>query len=179
MLMRILRPWLQFLIAIALMSAACSGGGGSHATPAPTDSPPSIEAIRAYIGQGFINQEIGYELTLIDNFRDPVQVIALADKCAANDAGGLAAEDPNFWPTVLGNCFTAGDATMRLYQYTGRDDFLRANEEIRRLHRAKLDEANAHGANIGEDYWTRVVAAVYSQIPFTPTPEATTSAGAG
>src|SRR5262245_8038625 len=121
--MRIPDRCLALVVPLAVMAVACSGGGGgnSNATPAPTEPPASIEAIRAYIGQGFINEKIGYKLTLINNFRDPLQVIALADACASNDAGGVSPEDPNFWPTVLGNCFTAGDATMRLYQYTGRD----------------------------------------------------------
>ena len=181
-LLRIRSAIVRAMLPVALVFAACSGGGGgpsSHSTPSPAEPPPSIEAIRAYIGQGFLNQKISYTLTLINSFRDPLKVIALANACAANDAGGVAPEDPNFWPTVLGNCYTAGDATMRLYQYTGRDDFLRANRELERLNRAKLDEANAQGAGIGEDYWNRVAAGVYSQAPFTPTPAPPASPTAG
>jgi hypothetical protein len=173
---------LVFCIFLGAALSACSGGGGgasSSATPGAAEAPPSIEAVRAYIGQGFINQKISFKSTLIDSFRDPLKVIARADACANDDAGPLKPDDPNFWPTVLGNCYTAADATMRLYQFTGRDDFLRANRELQRLHRAKLDEANAHGAGIGEEYWSGVVAAVYSQTPFTPTPIATASPAAG
>ncbi len=177
MLIRIAPSSILCLALAAAVFAACSGGGGASKATPTSEPPPSIEAIRAYIGQGFINEKISYKLTMITNFRNPLDVIALADACAKDDAGGVPAEDSNYWPTVLGKCYTAGDATMRLYQYTGRDDFLNANHELERLHRAKLDEANAHGANIGENYWPGVVTAVYSQLAFTPTPAASPNAG--
>jgi|SRR5581483_1881667 len=145
----------------ALLFAACSGGGGDHRTPTPEPPArvPSVEEIGAYIGQGFIGQEIGYEQTLVTAFTDPKTVIGLVQKCA--DDSGKDHADENYWPVLLGNCFFAGNATMRLYQFTHRDEFVNANRLIEQLHRARFEEARAAGAPIGDDYWQLVASSVY------------------
>ena len=149
------------LLGMALL-AACSGSGGSQPkTPVPTVARvPSTEEISALVGQGFVGEEIPYTATLVSGFTDPVAVIAEVKLCGA-PVPATKAHDPNYWPVLLGQCYFAGNATMRLFQFTNRSEFLDANRLLEKLHRARLDEAQSAGAKITEAYWRLVTKAIY------------------
>jgi hypothetical protein len=160
-------------LAGALLLAACSGSGGSQPkTPVPTAARvPSVAEISALVGQGFVGETIPYSATLVSAFTDPVAVIDEVKKCGAAVPADKA-HDANFWPVLLGQCYFAGNATMRLYQFTHRSEFLDANRLLERLHRARLDEAQSDGAPIGEPYWQLVTKAIYDPAFPSATPTA-------
>jgi hypothetical protein len=148
-------------IALALVSAACSSGTKRSVDATPTPGPvPSVEEITALVGQGFVGEEIDFSQTLVSAFRDPQAVIDQVKACGA-PAGPAARTDPSYWPVQLGTCYFAANATMRLYQFTGRSEFLDANRLLERLHQSRVEEAQADGANLGEQYWKLVAASVY------------------
>ncbi|HEX5479234.1 MAG TPA: hypothetical protein VFY79_05890, partial [Dehalococcoidia bacterium] len=72
-----MRGWVMLgvagaLAAVAVLLAACSGGGGhSAATPTAPVRVPSAAEIDALIGQGFVGETIDYSQTLISAFRSP------------------------------------------------------------------------------------------------------------
>lgn len=157
--MHLSRTTICALVAAALALAACSGGAKPDATP--TSGPvPSVEQISALVGQGFVGEKIDYSQTLVSAFRDPEAVIDQVKACGA-PAGPAARTDPSYWPVQLGTCYFAANATMRLYQFTHRSEFLDANRLLERMHQARLAEAQADGANIGDEYWKLVTTSVY------------------
>ena len=160
------------VLGITLL-AGCSGSGGSQPkTPVPTAARvPSTEEISALVGQGFVGEKIPYTATLVSGFTDPVAVIGEVKLCGA-PAPANKLHDPNYWPVLLGQCYFAGNATMRLYQFTNRSEFLDANRLLEKLHRARLDEAQAAGAPITEAYWRLVTKAIYDPTFGAATPTA-------
>ncbi|MBF6599829.1 MAG: hypothetical protein IVW36_04895 [Dehalococcoidia bacterium] len=156
------------VVVLATLLAACSGSGGVQPkTPAPTAArAPSVAEISALVGQGFVGETIPDSATLVSAFTDPVAVINEVKLCGA-PANTEQARSADYWPVLLGQCYFAGNATMRLYQFTNRSEFLDANRLLERLHRARLDEARADGAAIGERYWQVVTKAIYDPA-FTP-----------
>ncbi len=158
--------------------AGCSGSGGSQPnTPVPTVARiPSAAEISALVGQGFVGEKIPYSATLVSGFTDPVAVIDEVKRCEA-PAPAAKLHDPNYWPVLLGQCYFAGNATMRLYQFTHRSEFLDANRLLEKLHRARLDEAQAAGAPITEAYWSVVTKAIYDPTFSTASPTAAAPAG--
>ena len=162
---------LVVVCALAVMLVGCSGGG-KHAAATPTVAArvPSAEEIVALVGQGFVGEEIDYSQTLISAFRSPQPVIAQVQECAA-PAPPPSERSADFWPTLLGTCYFAGNATMRLYQFTHRSEFLDANKLIATLHEARFREAVADGLKVADGYWAGIQHAVYdaSFNPATPT----------
>ncbi|MHB8378182.1 MAG: hypothetical protein ACYDEB_14680 [Dehalococcoidia bacterium] len=168
---------LAMMAAAALAAAACSGSGPPRPTPAPTVRVPSVAEISALVGQGFIGEKIPYTTTLISAFRNRADVVAQVEQCGA-PAPADKAHTSDYWPVLLGHCFFAGNATMRLYQYTNRSEFLDANRLLERLHQARLAEARADGAQIAAPYWQMVKTAIYDTAynPAQPSPSAATPA---
>ncbi len=178
--MHVRLPETCVLAGAALAIAACSGGAKPGApTPAPTPRVPSVAEITALVGQGFVGNKIPYTATLISAFRSPEAVVDQVTACGAPDGPG-ARTDPSYWPVQLGTCYFAANATMRLYQFTHRSEFLDANRLLERLHRARFDEAQADGDNIGDEYWRLVTASVYDVrvgAAASPSPAATGTVG--
>lgn len=173
----VLLPLVAALAAITVLFAACSGGGGhSAATPTVAARVPSAEEISALVGQGFVGEKIDYSQTLISAFRSPQPIMAQVQQCAAA-APPASQRSANFWPTLLGQCYFAGNATMRLYQYTHRSEFLDANKRIEALHEARFREAVADGLKVADGYWPGVQHAIYDAT-YNPTGTPTAAPGA-
>jgi hypothetical protein len=175
--------------ALVLGAAACSGGGpsaagktrtavalsaGATATQVASDGPPPTAAdIKGFINAGFKGLSIDFTAVNIPSFRKLDVLLGVLDDCDKGNAGGLTSESADYWPIVLGHCYTVGDALGWLYQYTARKDFLYANLLMRRFNRQKFEQAVAGGASVGEDYWKLVTGKIYSLTPIS-TPIAVT-----
>ncbi|HYM15858.1 MAG TPA: hypothetical protein VEZ14_09880 [Dehalococcoidia bacterium] len=158
--------------------AACSGGGlpdpqktgtaegighAATATAAANAAPlPTAAEIEGVIRHGFVGLNIPYTATTVVTFRKVDPLVGVLNDCANDNAGGLPRNDPGYWPAVLGHCYTVGDATSWLYTMTGRRDFAYANQMMKRYMKAKIDQANAAGANLGAGYWDLVVTRIYT-----------------
>lgn len=163
------------VVALAMVFAGCSGGGTpASATPTVPARVPSAAEIDALIGQGFVGETIDYSQTLISAFRSPQPIIAQVDDCAGA-APAKSERAATFWPTLLGQCYFAGNATMRLYQFTHRSEFLDANKRIEALHEARFREAVADGLKVADGYWPGVQHAIYDAA-FNPTGTPTAAA---
>jgi hypothetical protein len=173
-----------------MLASSCSGGGTSGpnktstsvanaaaavATQAAIDGPPPTAAdIAGFITAGFKDLSISYTAVNIPSFRKPDVLLGVLDDCDKDNAGaGVSKNSPDYWPVVLGHCYTVGDALGWLYQQTARKDFLYGNLLMKRFNREKFDEAVAGGATVGEDYWKLVTGRIYSLTPVT-TPIAVT-----
>lgn len=166
------------LAVLALVLAACSGGGlpaaqktntaigasqaGTATAAANAEPLPTAADIEGVIRKGFQGLEIPYGATSVATFSDVEALVGVLRDCASDNAGGLPRTDAGFWPAVLGHCYTVGDGTKWLYGYTGRRDFAYANQMMMRYMRAKLDEADRAGAGLGERYWQLVVGKIYT-----------------
>lgn len=171
------------------MASACSGGGsggadktgtavaqsaGATATQAAIDGPPpTAPDIAGFINAGFKDLSITYTAVNIPSFRKRDVLLGVLDDCDKGNAGGPTPESTDYWPIVLGHCYTVGDALGWLYQYTARKDFLYANLLMRRFNRGKFEQAVAGGATVNEDYWKLVTGKIYSLTPIS-TPIAVT-----
>jgi hypothetical protein len=161
------------------MLVACSGGGGlpgpqktgtaegsrhaATATAAADAAPlPTEGDIEGVLRKGFEGLDIPYGATSVNTFSDVDALIGVLKDCANDNANGLSKNDPAYWPAILGHCYTVGDGANWLYGYTGRSDFAYANQMMMRFMKAKVDEANAAGANLGEGYWSLVVGKIYT-----------------
>ena len=183
--------------AIAVLAAACSGGGPSKpeqtstaaalatsaiATEEATTPAPTAKDISDTIRLGFAGLNIGYTEIGIDTFRKPDKLVALLDDCAQDRGQGIDRGDPAFWPAVLGDCYTVGDATKWLYGYTGKREFAYANQLMKRFMHAKMQEANENGAGLDDGYWQLVLDKIYtlspSGTPVAVTPPAAVDAAA-
>jgi hypothetical protein len=177
------------LAAFVIVASACSGGGtssagrtgtaaalsaGATATQVASDGPPPTAVdIAGFIKAGFKDLSINYTAVNIPSFRKLDVLMGVLNDCDKGNAGGLTRESADYWPIVLGDCYTVGDALGWLYQYTARKDFLYANLLMRRFNRQKFEEAVAAGATVGEDYWKLVAGKIYSLTPIS-TPIAVT-----
>lgn len=167
------------MILTVLATAGCSGGSGpsraertataealaqrATATAVAAALPPVLPSdVANLIRAGFVNVNIPFDATLIDSFREEPSLLGILDDCAQARAQGIARDDQSFWPAVLGDCYTVGDATKWLFDYTHKPEFAYANQLAMRYMRQKLDEANANGAQLGEDYWQLVVGKIYT-----------------
>lgn len=170
---------LAAVAALAVLAAACSGGGTSRsdktATQAAIDGPPPTAAdIAGFVRAGFEGLEIEYGVVNIPSFDNLDVLLGVLDDCDTGNAGpGIAKDSADYWPVVLGNCYTVGNAVGWLYQYTARKDFLYANLLMRRFNRQKFEQAIAGGAAVGEDYWNLISGKIYALTPIT-TPIAVT-----
>lgn len=170
---------LAAIAALAMLAAACSGGGTSApnktATQAAADGPPPTAAeIAGFVRAGFEGLEIEYGVVNIPSFDNVDVLLGLLDDCDKGNAGeGITKDSPDYWGIVLGNCYTVGNAVGWLYQYTARKDFLYANLLMRRFNRQKFEQAVAGGAAVGEDYWNLISGKIYALTPIT-TPIAVT-----
>ena len=171
-----------------VLGAACGGGGPSKphqtstaaalatsaiATEEATTPLPTAKDISDTIRLGFAGVNISYTEIGIDTFRKPDKLVALLDDCAQDRGQGIDRSDPAFWPAVLGDCYTVGDATKWLYGYTGKREFAYANQLMKRYMLAKVQEANDHGAGLDDAYWQLVLDKIYTLSPST-TPIAVT-----
>ena len=177
------------LAAVALLSGACSGGGTSAAGKTSTSlaqsaaatatqvvadgPPPTATSVAGFIQAGFTDLKINYTAVNIPSFRKVDVLLKLLDDCDKGAAGGASKDSPDYWATVLGDCYTVGDALGWLYQHTVRKDFLYANILMRRFNRQKFEQAVAAGAKLDEGYWTLVTGKIYSVTPIS-TPIAVT-----
>lgn len=169
------------LAPAALTLAACSGGGPSgsartgtaesvlyaaSATAAAEAEPmPAAADIAGVISHGFQGLQIPYTATSVPTFRKLDVLLGVLQDCARDNAGGLPRADAAFWPAVLGHCYTVGDATKWLYETTGRRDFAYANQMMKRFMAAKVAEADAAGASLGDGYWKLVLDRIYTLAP--------------
>jgi hypothetical protein len=192
------RPW-PFLTARALLAVAagalvlaaagCSGGGTSGAgktstaaavaaeataTQAAIDGPPPTAAdIAGFINAGWDGLEIEYGVVNIPSFDNRDVLLGVLNDCDKGIAEGLTPESADYWPVVLGQCYTVGNALGWLYNYTARKDFFYGNLLMRRFNRQKYEQAVAGGATVREEYWTSVTGKIYSLTPIS-TPIAVT-----
>jgi len=186
-----------FALALAAVLAACGGGGPdaagrtatadaraqasataareATATAFASEGPvPTEQEIAGLVLEGFNGLSISFTAVSIPTFRKPDRLLLLLDDCAKSRAQGKTADDPDYWPTVLGDCYTVGNAFEWLYGETKRDIFLQANRMMRRFHFAKYLAALDAGARLPSDYWTLVEADIYSvtsettPVPLTP-----------
>lgn len=190
------RTWLLGALSFAAATlAACSGGGlpgpqktgtaegvrnAATATAAADAAPLPTEAdIEGVLRKGFEGLDIPYGATSVNTFSDVEALVGVLKDCADDNAGGLSKSDPGYWPAILGHCYTVGDGANWLYGYTGRSDFAFANQMMMRFMKAKVDEADAAGARLGEGYWNLVVGKIYTlkavgtPVAVTPPAEAT------
>jgi hypothetical protein len=160
------------IAALAALAAGCSGGtsgpsrtstsvaraDAATATQAAVAGPPPTAAdVAGFITAGFKGLSISYTAVNIPSFRKPDVLLGVLDDCDKDNAGvGVGKDSPDYWPVVLGHCYTVGDALGWLYQQTNRKEFLYGNLLMKRFNRAKFDEAVAAGAKVGEDYWKLV-----------------------
>ena len=166
-------------MALLLASAACRDDGGLpgpertgtaegrwHAATATalasSGRPVTQQDLIDVILKGFEGVEIAWTVTSVDTFRKPEDLLLVLDDCAQDRAHGIAPADAAYWPAVLGDCYTVGDATKWLYDYTGKQDFAYANQLMKRYMKQKLDRANAAGAQLGDAYWDGVVDKIYT-----------------
>jgi hypothetical protein len=176
------------IAAIALLAGACSGGtsapnktstslaqaADATATQVVADGPPPTAAdIAGFINAGFVDLKINYTAVNIPSFRKVDVLLKVLDDCEKGFAGGASKDSADYWATVLGDCYTVGDALGWLYQHTVRKDFLYANILMRRFNRQKFEQAVAAGAKLDEGYWKLVTGRIYSVTPIT-TPIAVT-----
>lgn len=126
---------------------------------------PNASDIEGVIRHGFEGLDIPYGATSVGTFSDVDALLGVLQDCDRDNAGGVARSDPAFWPAVLGHCYTVGDATKWLYGYTGRRDFAYANQMMMRFMAAKVAEANAAGASLGDGYWKLVLDRIYTLAP--------------
>ncbi len=183
---------LPFLLAI--LTVACSSSGGrsapertgtaegiinaASATAAAAALPPVTQQdLVGVITGGFTGLTIPYTATTNGSFRKQPLLLGVLDDCANNRAHGLDRGDEAYWPAVLGDCYTVGDATKWLWEYTDKRIFAYANQMAMRYMRQKLDEANAGGAGLGDDYWQLVVGKIYTLTNITTPVAATPLAG--
>ncbi len=189
------RTWLLGALFTAATLAACSGGGlpgpqktgtaegirnAATATAAADAAPlPTAADVEGVIRHGFQGLTIPYTATTVVTFRKVDPLVGVLNDCANDNSGGLSRDNPGYWPAVLGHCYTVGDATKWLYGQTGRQDFAYANQMMMRFMKAKVDEADAAGAKLGEGYWDLVVARIYTLTaagtPIAVTPPASTT----
>jgi hypothetical protein len=176
------RTWLVGTLSFfAAALAACSSGGvpasqktgtaenirnAATATAAADAAPLPTEAdIEGVLRKGFEGLNIPYGATSVNTFSDVEAMVGVLKDCANDNANGVSKNDPGYWPAILGHCYTVGDGANWLYGYTGRSDFAFANQMMMRLMKAKVDEANASGASLGEGYWSLVVGKIYTLKP--------------
>ena len=176
-------------LALAVAATACSGGGtpgsgktstvvaqaaAGTATRSAIDGPPPAAAdVTGFINAGFSGLSISFREVGIPSFRKLDVLLKVLDDCDKGAAGGASKDSAEYWPIVLGDCYTVGDALGWLYQHTARKDFLYANLLMRRYNRQKFEQAVAAGAAVNEDYWKLVTDKIYSVTPIT-TPIAVT-----
>jgi hypothetical protein len=174
-----MRSGVLAIIGVALCAAACSGGGGlsaadrtgtregiSHAATATAVAaalpPVTQKDLVDVIGAGFLNLTIPFTATTNASFRKQDLLLGVLDDCANERGHGFDHADPSYWPSVLGDCYTVGDATKWLWEYTNKHEFAYANQLAMRFMRQKLDDANAAGAGLDDGYWALVVGKIYT-----------------
>jgi len=186
------------LLAVTLAAFAAAGCRSSGGLPAPertgtaegrlhaatatalasSGRPVTMQDIADTIALGFSGVDIPYGATSIETFAKPDALLAVLADCDQGRGHGIARTDEGYWPAVLGDCYTVGDATKWLYGYTAKRDFAYANQLMKRFMKQKVDEANAAGANLGDAYWDGIVAKVYT-LSAAGTPVAVTPPPAG
>ena len=141
-------------LAIALAGARVAGRSGAGktgtavaqarpaatATQAAVDGPPPTAADIA----GFIRRRVRRSGDRVRRgehpvVRQPGRAAGRAERLRQGDAERAGTRRaPDYWPIVLGDCYTVGDALGWLYQYTARKDFLYANLLMKRFNRAEV-----------------------------------------
>lgn len=180
---------MKLLILAMLLGAAaaqaCGDGGlpgpertgtaegilySASATAADAALPPVTEQnVADAITLGFTGLNIPYTATTNSSFRKQALLLGILDDCAKERGHDFAHDDESYWPAVLGDCYTVGDATEWLWGYTNKRAFAYANQLAMRFMRQKFERAVAAGTGIDEAYWKLVVGRIYTlSIPNTP-----------
>lgn len=174
----LLIPTLAIAAAVGL---GCSGGGrppaertataeaGAHAATATAvitqATPVTGEDLRSLIAAGFEGLTIPYTATLNASFREQDLLLGILNDCVNNRGGDYTPADGDYWPAVLGDCYTVGDALKWLYEYSGRQQFAYANQLAKRYFLQKAAEAAAAGATIPDGYLDQVEAKIFTLAP--------------
>lgn len=173
------------MLLAAAAAQACGDGGlpgaertgtaehiaySASATAADAALPPVTQQnVVDAITLGFSDLNIPYTATTNSSFRKKDLLLGILDDCAKERGHDFAHSDESYWPAVLGDCYTVGDATEWLWEYTDKRAFAYANQLAMRFMRQKFEKAVAAGAGVDEGYWKLVVGKIYTlSIPNTP-----------
>lgn len=173
------------MLLTAAVTQACGDGGlpgaertgtaehisySANATAADAALPPVTQQnVADAISLGFTDLSIPYTATTNSSFRKEDLLLGILDDCAKERGHDFAHSDESYWPAVLGDCYTVGDATEWLWEYTNNRAFAYANQLTMRFMRQKFERAVTAGAGVNEEYWQLVVGKIYTlSIPNTP-----------